>query len=208
MKYYAVRKGRNTGIFTTWNACSNAVKGFSGAEYKSFTDIKEAEVYLQKESSSLVDFNFTDEQKEEMINSKTTINAFVDGSYDDEQKKYAFGLVALGLGETYEDSCVDFEPMALPMRNVAGELLGAITAMEYCLENNVKNLNLYFDYEGIEKWAIGDWKCNKIKTKEYKEFYDSIKDRLNVKFFKVPAHTEVEYNERVDTLAKQALGLV
>ena len=35
-KYYAVRKGKKTGIFQTWDECKLQVTGFSGAEYKRF----------------------------------------------------------------------------------------------------------------------------------------------------------------------------
>ena len=38
----------------------------------------------------------------------------------------------------------------------------------------------------------------------YKKFYDEIKDKLEVKFIKVEAHTGVKYNELVDKLAKEA----
>ncbi|WP_353962237.1 RNase H1/viroplasmin domain-containing protein [Chlorogloeopsis sp. ULAP01] len=35
-KYYAVFKGRKTGIFTSWAECEEQIKGFSGVLYKSF----------------------------------------------------------------------------------------------------------------------------------------------------------------------------
>ena len=37
-KYYAVKNGRQTGIFESWAECEEQVKGFSGAVYKSFKD--------------------------------------------------------------------------------------------------------------------------------------------------------------------------
>ena len=40
-KYYAVRKGRNTGIYRTWDECKSQVFQYSGAEYKSFTTEQE-----------------------------------------------------------------------------------------------------------------------------------------------------------------------
>ncbi|NJL22894.1 MAG: ribonuclease H [Leptolyngbyaceae cyanobacterium SM1_3_5] len=46
MKYYAVMKGRQTGIFTSWSKCEAQVKGFSGAIYKSFSTKAEAEAAL------------------------------------------------------------------------------------------------------------------------------------------------------------------
>ena len=41
-KIYAVRKGRQTGLFTSWADCKKQVDAFPGARYKSFTDATEA----------------------------------------------------------------------------------------------------------------------------------------------------------------------
>lgn len=45
-KYYAVKKGRQTGIFLTWPECQKQVSGFKGAQYKSFASQQEAKQYL------------------------------------------------------------------------------------------------------------------------------------------------------------------
>jgi len=42
-KYYVVWKGRQTGIFTTWDECAAQVNGYVGAEYKAFASREEAE---------------------------------------------------------------------------------------------------------------------------------------------------------------------
>lgn len=42
-KYYVVWQGRDTGIFTDWNACKKQVDKFAGAQYKSFKTLAEAE---------------------------------------------------------------------------------------------------------------------------------------------------------------------
>ena len=47
MKFYAVRKGRKSGIYSTWSECEAQVKGISKAEYKSFRKRADAESYLQ-----------------------------------------------------------------------------------------------------------------------------------------------------------------
>jgi len=44
--FYAVRKGKATGIFETWDECQEQVKGFAGASYKSFDSKAEAEEWL------------------------------------------------------------------------------------------------------------------------------------------------------------------
>ena len=46
-KVYAVKKGRETGIFSTWEECKQKVHGYPGAQYKSFPTLKEAQDYLQ-----------------------------------------------------------------------------------------------------------------------------------------------------------------
>lgn len=45
-KYYAVKKGRQPGIYQDWPACQRAVNGFPGAVYRSFTSLLEAKKWL------------------------------------------------------------------------------------------------------------------------------------------------------------------
>lgn len=49
-KYYAVRKGRKTGVFLTWAECQKQVSGFSGAEFKSFGTMEEAREFVNPDS--------------------------------------------------------------------------------------------------------------------------------------------------------------
>lgn len=206
-KYYAVRKGKEPGIYETWDECKAQTAGFSGAEYKSFPTIEEAEAFMNKETAKTIEMNYTLEDLIEKYNTPEKAVAFVDGSYDESQKKYSYGLVLVCNGEVFEEGLADFEPIMLVMNNVAGEILGAQMAMTYCLEKGVKELDLFYDYEGIAKWCLDDWKATKPATIDYKEFYNSIKDKLKVTFYKVPAHEGFEINEKVDKLAKAALGL-
>lgn len=48
-KYYAVKKGRKTGVFSTWEECQSMVNGFKGAVYKSFPTFNEAQAYLDEQ---------------------------------------------------------------------------------------------------------------------------------------------------------------
>jgi hypothetical protein len=47
-KWYAVRRGRRPGMFSSWEECSAQVTGFRHAEFKSFKSRAEAESYLQR----------------------------------------------------------------------------------------------------------------------------------------------------------------
>ena len=50
-KYYAVSKGRYTGVFETWAECSDATQGYSGAAFKSFKTLAEAQAFVSSGSS-------------------------------------------------------------------------------------------------------------------------------------------------------------
>lgn len=43
-KFYAVKKGRKEGIYTSWNECKEQVNGFPNALYKSFATYEEAKI--------------------------------------------------------------------------------------------------------------------------------------------------------------------
>lgn len=45
--YYAIRKGRTVGILTDWGETFNSVNGYSGAEFKKFSVLSDAEEYLK-----------------------------------------------------------------------------------------------------------------------------------------------------------------
>lgn len=47
-KFYAVRRGRRTGIFDSWDQVARSVNGYSGAEHKSFKSKEEAEHWLNE----------------------------------------------------------------------------------------------------------------------------------------------------------------
>lgn len=50
-KYYAVRKGRKTGVFAILGESRSRWTGFSGAEFKSFGTMEEAKAFVGGESA-------------------------------------------------------------------------------------------------------------------------------------------------------------
>ncbi len=53
-KFYAVKRGKVPGIYQTWGGqAEEQVKGFSGAEYKSFSTLEEAEKYISNKQMIL-----------------------------------------------------------------------------------------------------------------------------------------------------------
>ena len=51
-KFYVIWKGRKPGIYTTWAAAEDQVKGFAGAQYKAFGSREEAEAAFRSEYES------------------------------------------------------------------------------------------------------------------------------------------------------------
>lgn len=51
-KFYAVGKGRKSGVYETWAECEAQTKGFSGAKFKSFSSKQEAQEYIQQFGSA------------------------------------------------------------------------------------------------------------------------------------------------------------
>ena len=196
-KYYAVRKGRKTGVFDTWDECKAAVSGFSGAAYKSFTSKEEAMDFVTADSKADED---RDEKQSEAF-------AYVDGSYDDTTKSYSYGMVMMVKDdELHFNKKFEKDDMS-DMRNVAGEIQGSMAAMQYCLDNKIKSISIFYDYEGIEKWCNGDWKAKKEGTQKYVEFYKNASKYVDVDFIKVKGHSGDKYTDMADELAKKALGL-
>lgn len=139
--------------------------------------------------------------------SKATYRAYVDGSFNPETGVYGYGVIIKSPSVWVHYSGYGNNPDISSMRNVAGELEGAIAAIQKALELGFPELTLYYDYSGIEKWATGEWKRNKKKTKEYYEFIQAIRNDIDLHFVKVTAHSGDVGNEMADKLAKQAVGI-
>ena len=207
-KFYAVRKGRKIGIVNTWDDCKKQVMGFSGAEYKSFLTLQEAEAFMNIKVSSI---EKTDSEAQEGTAFTPAENdiaiAYVDGSYKASTKEYASGAVLFYKGEKKTFSEKFDDPALAEMRNVAGEIEGAMIVMRYCIEQEIPAVNIYHDYEGVAKWADGLWKANKPGTKNYAEFCRQARKLMQISFVKVKGHSGDRYNDEADMLAKQALGI-
>lgn len=290
-KYYAVRDGRSPGIYSTWDECKQNVNGYSGAKFKSFSTLEEANRFVNEDNSSSGysggysgnrnsynsgsgysggyssnrnsysrsnnynnessnrssyrssnDYSFSNNynnysRNENNYNSNSGYNdsssdddnynnynsfsfssattrndnksssakAYVDGSYNVFTQQYGAGVHFDHNGKTSEISQRGENPDAASMRNVAGEILGAELAMKKAYDEDIKNLDIYYDYNGIESWCTGEWKANKEYTQRYRDIYNEISKKVNIKFHKVKGHSGDQNNERADQLAKNAV---
>lgn len=197
-KYYAVRAGRETGIFDSWDACKAQTSGFKGAVFKSFATLQEAESYMRGDSAVTA--------SAENMSAEGAI-AYVDGSYHIRTKEFSCGAILFINGEELRFSKKYDDPQLAEMRNVAGEIKGSETVLQYCIDNEIPEITIYHDYEGVAKWATGEWKANKEGTKAYRAFCMKAAEKLRFRFVKVKGHSGDRYNDLADRLAKDALGI-
>ncbi|MDE7105587.1 MAG: ribonuclease H family protein [Anaeroplasmataceae bacterium] len=192
MKYYAVKHQDGKDIFTSWDACKEYMVGKKKIEQKSFLTLEEAKQFLN------------DEVVETVFELPT---AYIDGSYDVNTGSYSFGgvLIIDGKHQTFSKK-YDADEYSIA-RNVAGEIKGAGYIINYAIKKGIKELNIIYDYEGIEKWYTGLWKANSPIAQVYVKFKNEVKDKIKIHFIKVKSHSNDKYNDMADKLAKKALGI-
>lgn len=215
-KYYAIRKitDKDTGnilleneIMTSgWSEVEALVKGRS-AEYKGFSTLADAEAYIDKPKlfkAENADFLSLPENKDILF-------CFSDGSFSEDLGNYSFGLACIN-----QDAVVHLQngignnASMVEVRQVAGEMKGAMSALLYAKKQGWEKVVILYDYLGIAHHATGEWKR---KTESARIYYNWMQTffienaNMQVIFQKVDAHTGFEYNELADILAKKALGI-
>lgn len=206
-KVYAVYNGHIKGIFLDWPSCQAQTNGFPSASFKSFYSTDEALDFLfpykkddvTKKTDTIIPCS--------SLIPNTGCVAFVDGSFNPKTNEYGWGAVMYLDGNQYCISGSGNDPEDVLLRNVAGEIAGVQRAIAKAIDMGYTSIDVYYDYAGIEMWATGKWKRNKKQTKQYYEYVQSVKDKIDINFIKVKAHTGIELNELVDRLAKTACGI-
>lgn len=204
-KYYAVKNGRNIGVFDNWEDCKKSVHGFNGAIYKAFTSEEEALTWFYDKGA----VENKKSKHNDIENCKTKYAIYVDGSFNPATKHYGSGLVVVDVENDKVIKEVAFgDKDEAGMRNVVGECMASITALRLANKNNIKEISMFFDYQGIESWANGEWKTKNHFTKWYAKKYKELTKDLTVHFFKVKGHIGDKYNEMADVLSKKGCGVI
>ena len=185
-KFYAIKTPEESKIVMTWAECEKLTHGVKGVLFKSFASRAEAEAWIAGMEAPV----------------PTGLRVFVDGSFSPDFPKSGWAFVvtendveiARGSGITAFDA---------ESRNIDGEVMASYQAMRW-LDSNDKTGTICHDYEGIARWAKGEWQA---KSNIAKRYVAAAKPYLHrVSFEKVAAHTGVKWNELVDQLAKDAIA--
>ena len=185
-KFYAIKTPNESKIVMTWAECEKLTHGIKGVLFKSFGSRAEAEAWISGMEAPVPD----------------GVRVFVDGSFSPGFPKSGWAFVvtendveiARGSGITAFDA---------ESRNIDGEVMASFQAMRW-LDANDKTGTICHDYEGIARWAKGEWQA---KSNIAKRYVAAAKPFLHrVSFEKVEAHTGVKWNELVDKLAKDAIA--
>lgn len=193
MKFYAVKRGREPGIYETWADCREQVYKYPGAVFKSFAEKQEAEKYLQAE------------EPPQAINENLPY-AYIDGSCRQAGGLYGYGGFLRENGKCHIVQGTGNNPQYVNDRNVAGEVIGALQIVFLSRKLGISEINLYYDYAGIEQWAAGNWRAKTPLARYYRDTLEILEGDIKINFIKVEGHSGIEGNEIADCLAKEAVG--
>jgi ribonuclease HI len=127
------------------------------------------------------------------------IQAYVDGSWAEGGIGYGVVILRDGVLAAELSGRVD-DPNSEGMRQIGGELKAVSVAINWCRENAVRNVTVCYDYDGIQKWAEGEWGAQKPATQAYARMIQSCD--VSISWQKIAAHSGDPWNERADHLAK------
>jgi ribonuclease H-related protein len=131
--------------------------------------------------------------------------AYIDGSYCDTKKLSSWAVVFLtkeGSRHCSGGTTKDF----ISSRNVTGEIYAAIEAISIALDMGLKEIEIAYDYTGIQKWFDKEWEAKSGIAKHYRCFIDKRCKDIKVTFTKIKAHSGNMFNDMADKIANFYLG--
>lgn len=135
---------------------------------------------------------------------RTAYQAFVDGSFNEDRHVVGYGAIILhDQQEVIRLSGRAHTPSR--SKQIGGELTAVTQVLRWCEEQTIPQIDIYYDYKGIEMWATGKWQAKQALTQAYREDVQS--SAVTVFWHKVKSHSGVRWNEIADQLARQGANL-
>lgn len=193
-KVYVVQKNNYCQIFNSYKECEHLVVGQKHTAIYKFKNIEEARQYCQTVKN--------DNIKLKEVPAVDKVTAYVDGSY--KSGKCGCGGLIINPDGTYINIS-EQAPNVDGLQNVSAELQATLKILSLILKMNVNDIDLYYDYEGIEKFTTAVKKDAKPMVKKYNEEVKRISQRININFKKIKSHSGDICNNYVDKLARKAV---
>lgn len=156
-KFYVVWKGKEPGIYTTWNDCKLQVEGFTGAAYKSFPTMMEAELAFNDHYAKHIYKKDKPAGTKDLTSLGTPIqeSIIVDAAWNSVQKDMEYQ------GILYNTNTRIFHmgPLANGTNNI-GEFLAIVHALGFCKKHGMFSIPIYSDSRNAIVWV----KAKKCKT--------------------------------------------
>jgi viroplasmin and RNaseH domain-containing protein len=157
-KFYAVRKGRKTGVFTDWSEVKTFIDRFPKAEYKSFLSEREALDYLNQSASDTHDFISQEVKNHEL---------YVFGGYEPLEKTSFYSVLIINRSKEILFQMAHHQQEQSHIPGFHAELLAIIKGLEWIQNNHINNVNIHYNYEGVQKWATKDWEAKQQISQWY-----------------------------------------
>lgn len=156
-KYYVVWNGRKTGVFDSWKACEESVKGFEGATYKSFDSLEQAQKAFNDNPDKFISKN---NKTKPVLQTILTANLPIYESISTDAACSGNPGVMEYRGVYTKNGDTLFYYKHQRGTNNIGEFLGIVHGLSYLKKHNLSH-PLYTD----SKIAINWVKQKKCKTK-------------------------------------------
>jgi ribonuclease HI len=195
-RVYAVKKGRETGVFESWGEVKQLVEGFPGAEHKSFPSRREAEEYLGPSLSSTSSPQTREQEPSPEKQSKRGSNLEYEGYRSNATHRVEFdgvskqnpgiagsGAVVINMATNQEVATV-VTPLEYGSTNNEAEYCGLINGLAKALELGVKCVVVQGDSKLVLHQVHGSWKVSAPHLKSYQEQARKLVDQFEECEFK------------------------
>jgi ribonuclease HI len=205
--FYAVRVGKQPGIYKTWKECQEQIMHFPNQQFKKFETRKEAEDFIKNDTINIDYDNHYDD---------TVLNVYTDGASFHNGKpdcKASYG-VYFGEGDKRNESGLITEKAS----NNRGELMGLLRAIELIKDDeeavihtdSMYGLKCAYDY-GIKMKKAG-YPKETPNIDIIQKMREILEERPNIKFHHLNSHTKNTDkhsigNDKVDKMATEVLKM-
>lgn len=213
--YYAVKRGRRKGVFKNLDSCMAQVKGYPEAVFKRCSSLEEAQNFIYENSISVL--------------KPTDCSAYICGEFEPLSRMYVASvefthnksgkieniLKVFNTPENHDKILFTIknsftvnvcENDFADLGESCGEVMAAILAINYALSNGYKSITLFHTLACVGAWPLNIWSADTQQATAYKRYFNSVKDRIDVQFFKISSESDRERVEKMRNIAKKELN--